>query len=185
MKFPLIALCALTLTAACGPDPARVLIDPAPSAVKVKPSVRTVEVKKVSLPTYAEGADVTVLAGETGLVSVVPDNIWADEPSRALGAAMVRSLIQMTGVAAAAEPWPLAGFPEAEVTIRVERLLASDSGALTLSGTYALRYDAQGRRGRVRLFDIQVPVTEPGTTGLAKAQGIAWTQLAERIARDL
>lgn len=185
MRLPLIAVLALTLTASCGPDPARLLIEPVPSPVKTNASVRTVEVKQVSLPTYAESGDVTIVAAETGVLTVLPDSVWADEPPRALGAAMVRSLIEMTGVTAASEPWPLAGFPEAEVTIRVARLLALDTGELELSGSYALRYDAPGRKGRVRLFDIRVPVGAEGPTALAKAQGVAWTRLAERIARDL
>ncbi|MBM7067262.1 membrane integrity-associated transporter subunit PqiC [Actibacterium sp. 188UL27-1] len=182
--FRFAMLLLISVVAGCGGAPDQLLFQTPSSELKVRPSVRTVEVMQVSLPTYAEAQEISV-QNEGGTLEQVPGILWADEPARALTNGMVRLLSSITGARIAAEPWPLDGLPEAELTIRVEQLAVLQQGQLRLSGQYGLRYDNTGRRGKLRLFDITVPLVSTSLTSISAGYTEAWTQLAEKIARDL
>ena len=184
MRFFLTLCLALTL-AACGETATRVLLDPSPSTQKIRASVRTVEVAQVSLPDYAAALEISVQT-EGGTLAQVPDVLWADEPARGLTAALVRQLATITGVQVAAEPWPLADLPEAEVTVRVEQMAVLQDGRLRLSGQYGIRYDNEDRRGHLHLFDFTSDVADAtDVSAIARAHDDAWRQLAEDIATSL
>lgn len=180
----LLVVVLTLLIASCGDPPNQLLFQMPSSELKVRPSVRTVEVMQVSLPTYAEAQEISV-EGESGTLQQVPEILWADEPARALTNSMVRLLSSISGAQVAAEPWPLAGLPEVEVTIRVEQLTVSNAAQLQLSGQYGLRYDQDGRRGRLRLFDVTIPLVSTSLKSISDGYSEAWTELAEKIARDL
>lgn len=184
MKNIHILLIALALGACAGTEATRVMLPSVSSAMKVRTSVDTVEVMTVSLPGYAEAAEISVQA-ETGGLMEYPDALWADDPARALTNAMVRHLTTITGAQVAAEPWPLRNIPQAELTIRVEQMAIMQTGVLNLSGQYAISNDEYPNRSRVRLFRFDVPVTDPTLTNIAAAHNQAWQILAEKIARDM
>lgn len=180
----LALLAALFVVAGCGAEPARLAVDPLTSAMNVRSAARSVMVGEVRLPEYAEAPEVTIEA-PSGLLEVIPDVIWADVPSDALSASLVRNLSAITGARVAAEPWPLDEFPDAEVTVRVERMLLRANGLFSLTGQYAIRRD-QGRGVElIRAFDIAVPLQNGDLNGLARAQSAAWLALAEAIAPAL
>lgn len=180
---PLSAAFVLAL-AACGGEPARLSIEPQVSAMETRVSVRSVVVGDISLPEYANASEV-VREGETGLVETVPDLIWADVPEDAMANAVVRHLSQITSVPVARAPWPLSSYPDAELTIRAERMLLGADGRLHLSGQFAVRRDEGVWAERIRSFDISVPVLGAELTDLADAHADAWRQLAEQIASQL
>ncbi|ABD54489.1 PqiC family protein [Jannaschia sp. CCS1] len=180
---PFIAALVLIL-AGCGSDPARLSIEPSASAMQTRVSVRSVVVGDISLPEYANASEV-VREGENGLVETVPDLIWADVPEDAMANALVRHLSQITGVAVARAPWPLSSFPDAELTVRAERMLLGADGRLHLSGQFAVRRDEGTWAERIRSFDIAVPVQGAELTDLADAHADAWRQLSEQIAGQL
>ena len=97
--------------------------------------------------------------------------------------AMVRNLSVITGAQVSAEPWPLEGFPEVELTVRVEHMFAREDGSITLVGYYAIR--REHGRSLIRQFDITRPAATEAPDELALVYEAAWSDLAERIARDL
>ena len=78
----------LVLLAACGSNGPRYLLDRAPvdEAAKTRVKAGTLEVMDVSLPTYAEDAEIMVEDGN-GALSPGKNALWADDPRRAVGVA--------------------------------------------------------------------------------------------------
>ncbi len=124
----ILALFLPLLLAGClsGQAP-RFAVEPVPSTVKVRTSASTIELADVTLPNYATENWLTV-QDEAGALVPLRDADWADEPSRAMTFALVRHLSEITGAKVAADPWPLAGIPEAEVRVRVEQMIADTTG---------------------------------------------------------
>lgn len=180
MKSPIWIL-ALVL-AGCGAGAPQVVIDAETSELRVPKPARTVMLNDVSLPAYAEANEITVREDDGTLVEI-KGQVWADAPSRAMSNAMVRNLGTITGAQVAAEPWPLEGYPEVEVTIRVEQMFARADGSISLTGYYAIRRD-YGRSG-IQQFDIALPGSPDAKADLPRAYDAAWKTLAEQIARSL
>lgn len=183
MKAAILVALGLVL-AGCGGTPARLAVEGETSALSLRPAARSVVIGDVSLPDYASATEVT-REGDSGLIETLSDVIWADVPEDALGNALVRNLGQITGVPVAVAPWPLDGRPDAELSVRVERMLAGADGRLRMSGQFAVRRDAGGRAETIRRFDIAVPVAGTDPLALAAAHGVAWRQLSEEIAPEL
>lgn len=170
--------------AGCVGEPARLSVISEPSEVTTRVSVRSVLVGEISLPEYANASEI-VRESEAGLIESVPDLIWADVPENAMANALVNNLSQITNVAVARAPWPLSSFPDAELTIRVERMLLRADGQLHLRGQFAIRRDDGQWAERIRNFDFTVPVRGPELPDIASAHASAWRQLAEQIAGQL
>lgn len=170
--------------AGCGGQPARLAVSPAASEMQTRVSVRSVEVGDISLPDYANASEIA-RETEGGLIESLPGLIWADVPEDAMANAMVRHLSQITDASVARAPWPLSSLPDAELTIRAERMLVRADGQLYLSGQFAIRRDDGARAERIRSFDITVPVGGADLPALADAHGRAWRELAEQIAGEL
>ncbi len=181
MKTP-VSLLALVILAACASSSPQVVVDPQSSPLRLRTSASSVMVRDISLPTYAQASEISVRTADGTLVETT-GRVWADEPTRAMTGAMVRNLGVITGAQVSAEPWPLEGYPDLELTIRVEHMFAREDGSVTLSGYYAVRPEA--RRGAIRQFDLTLPAPETGGKDPAAAYEAAWTKLAEAIARDL
>lgn len=185
-----LAIAASLLLAACSSTPeVRVAADAPTSTMKDRSVARSVQVQTVDLPEYAEAEDVAIQQPD-GTILLMDNTLWADSPSRALTASLVRNLMTITGATVAAEPWPLREYPEAELTVRVEKMVVQSTGSLTLTGQYIISNEERENLSRDRLFSIEVPValTQEGAvtpTAVAHAHGLAWVRLAEKIARDL
>ncbi|MCB1331302.1 MAG: membrane integrity-associated transporter subunit PqiC [Maritimibacter sp.] len=178
-----LGLAAAALLAGCagGVGP-QVVIDPKTSELRVPARVGSVMLRDISLPAYAQASEISVRSAGGTLVEK-KGAVWADEPARAMTGAMVRNLSSITGAQVAAEPWPLEGYPDVELTVRVEHMFARDDGSITLVGYYAIR--REHGRSLIRQFDITRPPVAEAPDDLARVHEAAWSDLAERIARDL
>ena len=176
-------LAAIALLAGCagGVGP-QVVIDPKTSELRVPARVGSVMLRDISLPAYAQATEISVRSAGGTLVEK-KGAVWADEPARAMTGAMVRNLSSITGAQVAAEPWPLEGYPDVELTVRVEHMFAREDGSITLVGYYAIRRE-QGR-SLIRQLDVTRPPDPGAPDDLALVHEAAWADLAERIARDL
>lgn len=182
MRFQ-FGLLALALVAGCaGGTGPQVVIDPKTPELRIPVRVSSIMLRDISLPTYAQTTDIAVRSANGTLVEK-PGAIWADEPARAMMGAMVRTLSAITGTEVAAEPWPLEGYPDVEVTLRVEHMFAREDGSVTLLGYYAIR--RENGRSAIHQFEIVRPPLADAPEDLASAYEAAWADLAERIARDL
>ena len=179
MRLPL-ALC-LTL-AACG----QTLYYTPPTTVsseRVNVRASTVMVNEVSIPEYALNQEIPLQQPDGSLVTDT-DRLWADLPGRAMQGALTRHLNTITDARVAADPWPLSGFPEVEVSVFIDDMIVQANGVLRMTGTFALK--SETGRDAVRTFATTAPVADTANyTAIIAAHEAAWQQLAEQIARDL
>ncbi|WP_410216325.1 membrane integrity-associated transporter subunit PqiC [Paracoccus sp. (in: a-proteobacteria)] len=185
LRLPLIALLGTLLVAACS-DPektGRFLIDPPTAGVQVPNRIGTAELKDVSLPEYASNQEVAFQTPD-GAVRSNPDNLWADNPSRAFTTSLARAIGEVSGATVIGEPWPLAEPPSRVLEVRVERALAQADNSYRLSGRYFVSDDGLSGSGsnHVRSFDIAVPMVSADAAGTAAAAGQAISLLAQQIA---
>ncbi|MEM8851285.1 MAG: PqiC family protein [Pseudomonadota bacterium] len=179
MRLPLLLL-ALTLVA-CGQT--QYFAPPAlQSEFRTNARADTVQINEVSIPEYAINQEIPIQQADGSLVTDT-SRLWADLPDRALQASLTRHLNIMTDAQVAAEPWPLAGFPDVEISVFVEDMIVQANGQLSFTGTYALRQETG--RGSVEPFVITAPVAGEGYVAIIAAHERAWIQLAEQIASDL
>lgn len=179
--FPVIFA---ALAAGCTGYDTQVPLPETGSALRVTPLIRSLEVRDVSLPRYAASDDILFL-DDSGALDTVPGMLWADTPERAATLALVEDLGQITGARVAAEPWPFSQPPDALTVVRVSRMHGTADGIFRLQGQYAIAPVASGLADRSGQFDIQVPVQGDTPLALARAQSLAFTQLAETIARRI
>lgn len=143
----------------------------------------SVEVRDVSLPSYAAGEEIQIQRADGALVSS-GDVLWADDPSREVSLALSRNLAALTGAKVANEPWPFDGFADARVEVRVEEMLAVESGAFRLTGQYFVA-PTNGRGDRSDYFSIAAPYDPAGgIAAISSARAAALLELSERIAQD-
>ncbi|MEM8788750.1 MAG: PqiC family protein [Pseudomonadota bacterium] len=172
------------LTACMQTDFAYHLIDPVSSELRVSTRADNIEVVSVSLPLYASLEEIGVAAGD-GAVRFDEQNLWADDPERALSLSLARHMTEITGGVAAVEPWPLTSVPDARLTVQVERVIARPGGTVEFSGVYVLSPVAEEFADRAEQFSFAVPMVQPGFGGVADAHGQAMLVLAEQVARQL
>lgn len=179
------AFAFLTLAvSACAANDARFLLEPTAATAPKSVSIKTIEVRGVSLPDYAAAAEIAQV-GPDGALRNIPGSLWADDPVRAVTMALARSLDETTTAQAAAEPWPLEEPAEARVDVRVDRMLALGDGTFAFSGQFAIASPDGAVRERLEWFDIRQPLggSEPGA--VAAASGAAISALADRITAAL
>jgi uncharacterized protein len=169
--------------AACGAgDGARYLID-APAGAETsaaRVSVRTVELRDVSLPSHASGSEILV-RDETGALRPLGDAVWADDPERAVTGTLAKLLDDRSTATVAAEPWPLFDGPSARLEVRIDKMLATSTGVFEITGQAAVSA-AEGRaRERVERFEIVVPLTDVTAAAVTEAQGRALSALADEL----
>lgn len=172
---------ALTL-AACGATPDRYAVTPPPVTEKQRVAFRAVEVRDVSLPTYAAADEITREDASGKLVSDT-SVLWADSPERAVALELSRTLAQLTGARVASQPWPFEAFPDARLEVRFESLLAGADGTFRATGQYFVGV-TDGRRERSGLFDLSVQMAGSAPQDIAAARGQIIADLARFIARD-
>lgn len=183
MRYAIVALLAL---AGCGlgaPDVRYAVPEIAPEA-RVSIPYRSVEVRDVTLPTYAELEQISIETAEGALVA--SDLLWADDPSRGATLELSRALAIITQSPVASEPWPFDTYPDARVEVRVEEFVASArTNEFRLAGQYFVAALEDRGRDRSGVFRVSVPLPpEAGPAQIAAARGQAMSLLAEQIARE-
>ena len=181
---PFLSLIVLALLAGCGGIKPRYLIDPPASDVRVRTAAQSIMLREVSLPGYAASEEIA-LQDADGAVLEVKKALWADLPSRAVTLALARQLDAALSATVAAEPWPLAGLPDAEVEVRVDRALAGADGKFRLSGVYYVLSEIGSLGPESAEFEIAVPLAGPNPGDIAAAQSQALARLAETMARGM
>lgn len=150
---------------------------------KTRIGFAAVEVRDVSLPTYAAADEIHQQTDDGTMISS-SDVLWADTPARAISLQLSRDLAEMTGRRVASEPWPFEALPDARVEVRFSDLIAKTSGIFVASGQYFVAV-ADGRRERSGPFEISVPFDPAGGPGaIAAARGQLILDLARFIANS-
>jgi uncharacterized lipoprotein YmbA len=180
----LASILTLGLLAGCSATTERYILEPSKSDLRLRVSAASVMVRSVSLPTYAAAEEIPV-QGADGVIRASAAGLWADDPERAMTLVLARQLNAMTTAVVAPEPWPLDGVPDVAIDIRVEQMLATNTGMLRLSGLYFIGGAGIEVAPNVRTFEIEAPVRGESFGALATAQSEALRLLAERITRDL
>lgn len=171
---------ALALLAACG-TPERIAVNSPAISETVRIGFRSVEVKDVSLPSYAAADEIAQQAPDgTLLTSKV---LWADAPERAIGLELSRNLARLTRARIASEPWPFEADAAATLDVRFADLVAGTDGQFRATGQYFVGvYEGRERSG---LFDLSVAYDPKGGPGaIAHARGQIILDLAKFLARE-
>jgi uncharacterized protein len=186
-----LRIAALTLIAAlplasCGDTNARFPIqsDATPSATKARVAVRTLVVRDVSLPAYAAASEI-VVEQDGGALFVVPKSIWADDPVRGVTSALARSLDLRSTASVAAEPWPLIEPADAQLEVRIERMIAKTDGTFELSGQFAIASPDGAVRETIERFAVAAPMVDSSPAAVAQATGVAIDALSDIILKKL
>lgn len=180
----MLPLLIIALLAGCSGAKTQYLVEADTSELRLRSAVGSVLVNTVSLPGYAAADDISVQTPD-GAVVTQKGALWADEPERATTLALARNLGAILNVTVAPQPWPLDGFADATVDVRVEQMLAGSDGQFRLTGLYFVLIETGASRNRSGRFEIAVPMASTALTDVAKAQAAAVQDLAERIARTL
>jgi len=183
MRLPSALLLGLGLAlAACG-NAERFASTAPPVVDQVPISFRSIEVRDVSLPTYAASDEIHIEA-EDGTLESSADVLWADAPERAVALELSQNLARLTGRRVASEPWPFEAFPEARLEVRFAELVATSRGQFRASGQYFVAV-RDGRAERSGLFEQVVPFDPAGgPNAIARARGQLILDLATAIARE-
>lgn len=178
--LPILALAAL---AACSGPEVRLSTPEVASDVSVRTSFPSLEMRLVSLPTYASAQEISSQNAD-GTITSGDSLLWADDPARSVTLALARHLSQITGATVAPEPWPFDAFASGRVDVRFTEMLARSDNQFQLTGQYfVVDSEARGRDKSV-LFDILEPVAEPyGPAQVAAARANAVAKLAADIAQ--
>jgi hypothetical protein len=171
------------MLAACGASPDRYPVAAPDVTETVRIGFRALEVRDVSLPSYAASDEISIQDATGKLVSI-GNSVWADSPERAVALELVRTLTELTGARVASEPWPFEAFPDARLEVRFESLVAGTDGQFRASGQFFVGV-SDGRRERSGLFDISASFDpDGGPRAIALARGQLIQDLALVIARD-
>ncbi len=178
----LIPIFMLSLLTACG-SAERFAVTAPVITEKTRIGFAAVEVRDVSLPSYAAADEITMRAAD-GTLTSSSDVLWADAPERAIALELSRNLSRLTDRRIASEPWPFEAFPDARLEIRFAELVATEAGQFVTSGQYFVAV-TDGRRERSGLFDLSVPFDPAGgPNAIAQARGQLILDLARYIARN-
>ena len=176
-----VFLLCLGLTACSGPT-TFVRVSPTPVTERIAISYRSLEVRSVSLPTYAASEQIYGQGADGVLVST-GSVLWGDVPELAITLELSRTLAELTGARTAPEPWPFDARPQAQIDVRFEDLLAGADGIFRVSGQYFV--SAETGRERSGIFRLQVPYESgAGAESIAQARSRAILDLAKVIAKE-
>ena len=160
---PLAAAAALVFLAACG-TPDRIAVQPPAISETVRIGFASVEVKDVSLPSYAAADEVAQQAIDGSLIT--SKVLWADAPERAIGLELSRNLAQLTKRRIASEPWP---FEEDAAATLI-------NGNLTLEGNSAPLIEFQHI-----LADLDIDWEAPLVSSLGDVAGHQIAEILKRV----
>ncbi|WP_259990259.1 membrane integrity-associated transporter subunit PqiC [Sulfitobacter sp. S190] len=176
----LMLAATIGLLAACG-NPDRIAVTSPAINENIRIGFRSVEVKDVSLPSYA-AADEIAQQGPDGTL-VTSSVLWADAPERAVALEISRNLARLSGARIASEPWPFEEEPAASLDVRFADLVAGTDGVFRATGQYFVGvYQGRERSG---LFDLSVAYDPAaGPAAIAQARGRVVLDLTKFIARN-
>jgi len=169
----------LALLSACG-APDSIAVKPPAITETVRIGFSSVEVKDVSLPSYAAADEIAQQAPDgTMITSKV---LWADAPERAIGLELSRNLARLTRKRIASEPWPFEEDAAATLAVRFTDLVGGTDGVYRATGQYFVGvYEGRERSG---LFDLALPYdAEGGPAAIAAARGQIILNLTKYLAR--
>ena len=186
----LLPLCLLALAACSDPEKvARYPIEPPALSKSLPNRLGRAELRELSLPQYSTAQEISYQTPDGALRSN-PDNLWADDPARAMTLTLARQISAVSGATVLADPWPLSDPPRRRIEVRVEQILPGADGLLHVSGVYFVSPAGLEAGGDVvRRFDFTVPIAggeagaEAAPGAIVAAQGAAINALARRIAR--
>lgn len=174
---------SLLALAACAGSATRYSVAPPPVTETVRVSFRAIEVREISLPTYAAADEISVQDASGKLINE-GGALWADSPERAVSMELSRDLSRLTGARVASSPWPFEAFPDARLEVRFESLIAGADGQFRAAGQYFVGV-TDGRRERSGLFELAVPFDPTGgPQAIAIARGQLILNLATYIAQN-
>ncbi len=169
--------------AGCSGEAARFAVSTPEVTERVGIRFGAVEVRDVSLPSYA-AADEIHLQSEDGTLTSSSGVLWADAPERAVALEISQNLARLSGRRIASEPWPFEAFPDARLEIRFTELVATTTGNFRASGQYFVAVEEGAGRERSGLFDLSVPFDpEAGPNAIAAARGQLILNLSSYIAK--
>ena len=172
----------VAILAACG-SADRYAVEMPPVTERVGIQFNAVEVRDVSLPSYAAADEIHMRASNGALVSS-SDELWADAPERAVVLELSENLSRLTSRRIASEPWPFEAYPDARLELRFSELLATEAGQFRASGQYFVAVLTGGRE-KSGLFDLSVAFDpKGGPAAIAKARGQLILDLASYIAKN-
>jgi uncharacterized lipoprotein YmbA len=176
--LPFALFLALT---ACS-ETTRYLVDTPPPEAQSKQRLRvaTIELKDVALPGHASGPDVMMQA-EDGTMVVLGEADWVDEPVRSYTDLLARELDTRSTATVAAEPWPLFDRAQAEIVVRIDRMLARADGQMELSAQVAVTSSDRVIADRIERFVLTTPMPSLDARGVSAASGTVLQMLAGRI----
>ncbi len=178
----LATLSVTLLLAACGAAERFPVQAPAVTE-QVRIGFSSVEVRDVSLPSYAASDEISLQSDDGTLISS-SDVLWADAPERAVALELSQNLARMTGRRVASEPWPFEAYPDARLEVRFAELVARTAGEFRASGQYFVAVPDGGRE-RSGLFELSVPFDpKGGPNAIARARGQIILELSIYIARN-
>ncbi|MEP1768074.1 MAG: ABC-type transport auxiliary lipoprotein family protein [Sulfitobacter sp.] len=181
MKFAkhLATAATLAFLGACG-APALVAVQPPAISETLRIGFSSVEVKDVSLPSYAAADEVAQQAPDGTLVT--SKVLWADSPERAIGLELSRNLARLTRRRIASEPWPFEEEAAATLDVRFVNLVAGTDGTFRATGQYFVGvYEGRERSG---LFDLSLAYdADGGPAAIAQARGQIILDLAKFVAK--
>lgn len=177
-----LSIAILMLLAACG-SPERFAVTTPEITQTARIAFASVEVRDVSLPSYAAADEITIRS-EDGTLTSSSDVLWADAPERAIALELSQNLARLTKRRIASEPWPFEQFPDARLEVRFAELVATSAGVFSTSGQYFVAVEDGGRE-RSGLFDLNVSFDPAGgPNAIAQARGQLILDLARFIARE-
>lgn len=180
-KFTLFSFVIVAFLAACA-SPERIAVQTPEVTKSIKIRFKSVEVRDVSLPSYAAADEISVMTPD-GTLSSSDKVLWADAPERAVALELSRNLTRLTHAQVASEPWPLEAYPDARLLVRFADMIAGADGNFRISGQYFVAVQ-EGGRERSGLFDMKVPFDpNGGPTAIARARGQIILELSEYLAR--
>lgn len=184
MRFFMPGLAALILlVAGCGGTSDLYPVRPPEVTETISISLRSVEVRDVSLPSYA-ASDEIAIEDASGKLLTDGAMLWADAPKRAVSLELSGHLARLTGRRIAPEPWPFEELPQARLDVRFESLLAGADAEFRATGQYFVAV-SDGGRERAGLFALSVPFDPAGgPQAIAAARGEVILELAKHIARN-
>jgi uncharacterized lipoprotein YmbA len=177
------AFALAVLLAACGASPARFAVPTVTPELRQTISYRSVELREVSLPVYAQNEEISIERLDGGITREA-GLLWADLPARAMTLDLGQALRTITGAQVASEPWPFDARPQARLEVRVEEMVASERGEFRLAGQYFVAAFDGSERGRAQSFALSVPLADMEPASIAAARGQVTVMLAEAVARD-
>ncbi|MEM1302441.1 MAG: PqiC family protein [Pseudomonadota bacterium] len=183
--FRFILFATFSMMVACStPEDLYLLPAPAKTNASIKVRPKTVEVRDVSLPSYAEEADILVRHTD-GALRPIDGALWANDPQKGITQAIARRLDAGTTATVTPEPWPLFDGPDRSVEITIERMVATAGKTLEIEGQFAILSRTGEAREFVRRFEVVEFLPDGSANAVAGAMGLGLGTLSDQIAKAL